>query len=176
MPTLIMSALEVKRTSPSHALVSANDPKADESELGPSWRILDIVPPGAFPSDGIGVRQAPAIFQAPNLEGRLMLNAGYHAVPPGMIAAVVTSLEMLELPTLRLEAPDPNWRLDRLAPDPTEYRRLYRAVGEDWLWFSRLLLTDAELAGIIGSADVEVYKLTDGGDGAGLFERFPGAG
>jgi hypothetical protein len=66
-----------------------------------------------------------------------MLNAGYHAVPPGMIATVVTSLEMLELPTLRPEAPDPNWRLDRLAPDPIEYRRLYRAIGEDWLWFSR---------------------------------------
>jgi len=44
-----------------------------------------------------------------------MLNAGYHLVPPGMIATVVTSLEMFELPTLRPEAPDPNWRLDRLA-------------------------------------------------------------
>ena len=44
-----------------------------------------------------------------------MLNAGYHAVPPGMIATVVTSLEMLELPTLRPEAPDPNWRLDAMA-------------------------------------------------------------
>jgi hypothetical protein len=99
-----------------------------------------------------------------------MLNAGYHAVPPGMIATVVTSLEMLELPILWPEASDPNWRLDRLAPDPTEYRRLYRAVGEDWLWFSRLRLTDAELAAIIGPADVEVYRLTDDSDGAGLLE------
>ena len=87
-----------------------------------------------------------------------------------MIATVVTSLEMLELPTLRPEAPDPNWRLYRLAPDPTEYRRLYRAVGDDWLWFSRLLLTDAELAAIIGTSDVEVYRLTDDADGAGLLE------
>ena len=39
-----------------------------------------------------------------------MLNAGYHAVPPGMIATVVTSLEMLELTTLRPETSDPNWR------------------------------------------------------------------
>jgi hypothetical protein len=99
-----------------------------------------------------------------------MLKAGYHGVPPGMIATVVTSLEMVELPTLRPEAPDPNWRLDRLVPDPTEYRRLYRAVGEDWLWFSRVLLTDVELAAIIGAADVEVYRLTDDGDGAGLLE------
>ena len=102
-----------------------------------------------------------------------MLNAGYHAVPPKMIATVVTSLEMLKPPTLRPEAPGLNWRLDRLAPDPTEYRRLYRVVGEDWLWFSRLLLTDAELAAIIGSIDVEVYRLTDDGDGAGLLVKLP---
>lgn len=99
-----------------------------------------------------------------------MLNAGYHAVPAGMIATIVTSLEMFASPVLRPEARDPNWRLERLAPDTTEYRRLYRAVGEDWLWFDRLRLTEAELVGIIGSADVEVYRLSDGGDGEGLLE------
>ena len=99
-----------------------------------------------------------------------MLKAGYHTVSRGMIATVVTSLEMLELPTLRPEASDPNWHLDRLAPDLTEYRRLYRTVGEDWLWFSRLMLADADLAAIIGSANVEVYRLTDDGDGVGLLE------
>ena len=103
-----------------------------------------------------------------------MLNAGYHAVPPGMIATVVTSLEMLELPTLRPEAPDPNWRLDRFVPDPTEYRRLYRAIGEDWLWFSRLLLTDAELAAIIGTSDVEVYRLPDDAEGTGSSSSISG--
>jgi hypothetical protein len=51
-----------------------------------------------------------------------MLKAGYHAVPPGMIAAVVTSLEMFEPPVLRPETSTPSWRLDRLAPDPAEYR------------------------------------------------------
>lgn len=99
-----------------------------------------------------------------------MLNAGYHAVPAGMIATIVTSLEMFSPPVLRPEARDLNWRLERLAPDTTAYRRLYRAVGKDWLWFDRLRLTEAELVGIIGSADVEVYRLSDGGDGEGLLE------
>ena len=99
-----------------------------------------------------------------------MLKAGYHAVPAGMIATIVTSLEMFAPPALRPEASDPNWRLERLAPDPTEYRGLYRTVGEDWLWFDRLRLTDAELVAIIGSPDVEVYRLSDGSDGVGLLE------
>ncbi len=62
------------------------------------------------------------------------------------------------------------WRLDRLGADPLTYRRLYRAVGEDWLWFSRLRLADAEIAALIGSADVEVYRLSDGADGEALLE------
>jgi GNAT superfamily N-acetyltransferase len=99
-----------------------------------------------------------------------MLNAGYHAVPPGMIAAVVTSLEMFEPPVLRPETSTPSWRLDRLAPDPAEYRRLYRAVGEDWLWFSRLGFDDEELGAIIGHPEVEVYRLSDGADGEALLE------
>jgi hypothetical protein len=61
---------------------------------------MDIVPPDwrtpqrwhRGPTSAISC----AIFQAPNLKGHPMLNAGYHAVPPGMIATVVTSLEMLE--------------------------------------------------------------------------------
>ena len=143
----------------------------ESDPFSPSWRTRDFADWRTSQRRHTGQRaQSCAIFQASNLEGHPMLNAGYHTVPPGMIATVVTSLEMLELPTLRPEAPDRNWRLDRLAPDPTEYRRLYRAVGEDWLWFRRLLLTDAELAAIIGTSDVEVYRLTDDADGAGLLE------
>ena len=99
-----------------------------------------------------------------------MLTAGYHAVPPGMIASVVTSLEMLEPPNPRPETSDASWRLERLSPDPGEYRRLYRAVGEDWLWFSRLGLTEAELSGVIGDPKVEVYRLSDDAGGVAMLE------
>ena len=99
-----------------------------------------------------------------------MLNPGFHAVPPGMIATVVTSLEMMQRPELRPDVENPAWRLERLAPDPANYRSLYRAVGEDWLWFSRLAMTDAELMAEISPADVEIYQLSDGADGVGMLE------
>ena len=106
-----------------------------------------------------------------------MLNAGFHDVPPGMIATVVTSLEMTERAALRPEAGHPDWRLERLAPDPAVYRDLYRTVGSDWLWFSRLEMDDAELAAAIEPPGVEIFRLSGGGDGIAMLEldfRKPG--
>ncbi|MEL6586984.1 MAG: GNAT family N-acetyltransferase, partial [Pseudomonadota bacterium] len=100
-----------------------------------------------------------------------MLTVGVHDVPPGHIAAVVTHLEMptpaappLSLPVgvvLRpVERPDPAW-----------YRDLFRRVGAlDWLWFSRLLLTDADLTAILHDPDVEVFALDREGRAEGLLE------
>ena len=75
-----------------------------------------------------------------------VLKDGYVEVPHGRLAAVVTFLEMTTPPQLpparaatcsirRVEAPEPDW-----------YRSLYRAVGEQWLWFGRLRMPDEELA------------------------------
>ena len=47
---------------------------------------------------------------------------------------------------------------------------LHRRVGEEWLWFSRLQLADAELAAIIQSPLVEVYALVQDGRDEGLLE------
>jgi GNAT superfamily N-acetyltransferase len=108
-----------------------------------------------------------------------MLANGFHDIPAGAIATVVTSLSMDSLPTLRPDVADPAWRFARVAvPEPEAYRRLYRAVGEDWLWFSRLLLDDAALGAIIGDPQVEVYHLTTDTGGEALLEldfRTPGA-
>jgi GNAT superfamily N-acetyltransferase len=99
-----------------------------------------------------------------------MLQPGLYSVPSGMIATIVTSLEMLQIPTLRPEIPEPSWNFEKLNPNPVEYRHLYRAVGEDWLWISRLLLNDNELSIIIESSDVEVYKLASETGGVGMLE------
>ena len=99
-----------------------------------------------------------------------MLSDGYHDVPPGKVAAVVTSLEMTEPPALRPEVEAPPWTLRRLAgATALEYRQLYEAVGRDWLWFSRLFMSEPELLSVIGSPQVEVFRL-EGDDGVGILE------
>lgn len=102
----------------------------------------------------------------------MTLSDGYHDIPAGKIAVVVTHLEMLEpaaprpapsLPTglelRRVEQPDPDW-----------YRALFRHVGGDWLWFSRFAMTDAQLTAIIQDVHVEVHALSYQGRDAGLLE------
>ena len=100
----------------------------------------------------------------------MILPNGYSDIPPGKIAAVVTHLEMRERPVL---PPDPPgaWTL-RLVERPglDWFRDLYRRVGAEWLWFSRLRLSDAELAAMLHAPDVEVHALTHDGRDEGLLE------
>ena len=100
----------------------------------------------------------------------MILPDGYSDVPAGKIAAVVTHLEMTERPAPR---PDPAgaWTLRRVESPPLDwFRDLYRRVGEEWLWFSRMQMPDAELAAIIQSPLVEVYALVHEGRDEGLLE------
>jgi GNAT superfamily N-acetyltransferase len=100
----------------------------------------------------------------------MILPDGYSDVPAGKIAAVVTHLEMTERPALRPDPPGA-WTLRRVeAPGLNWFRDLYRRVGEEWLWFSRLRMTDAELAAIIQAPRVEVYALVQDGRDEGLLE------
>jgi len=98
----------------------------------------------------------------------MILPDGYSDVPPGKIAAVVTHLEMRERPAL---PPDPrgSWTLRHAhAPDPDWFRELYRRIGAEWLWFSRLRLSDAELAALIQSPSAEICALVQDGRDEGL--------
>jgi GNAT superfamily N-acetyltransferase len=92
----------------------------------------------------------------------MILPDGYSDVPAGKITAVVTHLEMTERPVL---ASDPSgvWTLRRVeTPDLDWFRDLYRHVGEQWLWFSRLRMSDAELAAVIQSPSAELHALAQG--------------
>jgi GNAT superfamily N-acetyltransferase len=100
------------------------------------------------------------------------------SVADGELAAVVTYLEMHEPPTEPALPSD--LLLRRLkSPDPADYRRLFRLVGARWLWFSRLVMDDAELSQIIQHPDVELFAIADRtGKDVGLLEldfRAPGA-
>ncbi|MEQ8817143.1 MAG: GNAT family N-acetyltransferase [Thalassobaculum sp.] len=103
---------------------------------------------------------------------------GYIDVPPGKQAAVVTSLQMTARPEARPERPADGWTLRRVErPDLDWYRDLYRRVGQDWLWFSRMSMPDDALAAILHAPAVEVYALEVDGMPEGLLEldfREPG--
>jgi GNAT superfamily N-acetyltransferase len=101
----------------------------------------------------------------------MSLRDGYTELPPQKIAAVVTYLQMTAPPTIPPVAADPQWALKpHVRPDPEWYRRLFRAVGEDWLWFSRLQMDDAELKAIIQDPAVDVFALEIGGAESGILE------
>lgn len=101
----------------------------------------------------------------------MLLPDGYHDLPPGKLATVVTFLEMRAPVAARSVAVDAS-RVLRRVPQPglDWYRALYRAVGEAWLWSSRLVMPDAELAGILASPDVEVHALEVDGRASGILE------
>jgi GNAT superfamily N-acetyltransferase len=100
----------------------------------------------------------------------MILPDGCSDVPAGKIAAVVTHLEMTARPPLRAEPPGA-WTLRRIdRPALDWFREFYLRVGEEWLWFSRVRMSDAELAAIIQSPQVEVYALTLDGRDEGLLE------
>jgi GNAT superfamily N-acetyltransferase len=57
------------------------------------------------------------------------------------------------------------------------YRYLYNTVGQEYLWWLRRTLPDAELAAILGDQRVSIHVLYRGGEPAGFYEldRRPGA-
>jgi len=96
---------------------------------------------------------------------------GYIDLPPGKTAAVVTSLEMFARPPARPDAANPPWSLRRVErPDIMWYRDLFRRVGEEYLWFSRLDIPDEALRAIIKDEHVEIYALLLDGNEEGLLE------
>jgi len=100
------------------------------------------------------------------------LPEGYSAVPPGHVANVTTFLEMTAPPAHRqrqIYAPElalKPWR----DPDLAAYRTLFKTIGEDWLWYSRLMMADEKLSGILGNPDIGLYRLFRVDKVAGLLE------
>ncbi|MBW4329819.1 GNAT family N-acetyltransferase [Stakelama sp. CBK3Z-3] len=84
-----------------------------------------------------------------------------HPVLPGEVATIVTTLEMRERPMPR-PIPDSPLRLVRWpAPRLDAYRTLFRRMGAPWLWFSRLVMGDEDLAAVLEDADVEIFAVAD---------------
>ncbi|MEM8851487.1 MAG: GNAT family N-acetyltransferase [Pseudomonadota bacterium] len=82
----------------------------------------------------------------------------------------MTHLEMIGPPAAR-PAPQVDAELTFVpSPEPDWYRGLFRHVGADWLWTSRLIMPDADLAAILADTDVEVFAVRLDGRDEGLLE------
>jgi GNAT superfamily N-acetyltransferase len=94
----------------------------------------------------------------------------YEPVADGDLATVVTYLEMHAPPDRPV--PPSSLSLRRIeAPTVAEYRVLFRRIGEPWLWFSRLIIADDQLAAIIEHPEVELFAVIDGtGRDVGMLE------
>lgn len=99
------------------------------------------------------------------------LPLGYSDLAPGMIATVVTNLEMLERPSTEpVSLPDGITLEALVSPTPAVYRALYCKVGTEWLWSSRILMSDDELTAILNSENVDIYAIRYGTEDIGLLE------
>lgn len=100
-----------------------------------------------------------------------LLAPGYTDIPEGHIASVTTYLHMREKPSA-----EPVEILAGLSvryfprPELAWYRELFRAVGGDWLWFSRLRMDDGQLAAILHDERVDIFALIEGNQAKGLLE------
>ena len=90
-------------------------------------------------------------------------------VPPGHVATIITHLEMREKPALsKIKS---SLSLERWNEPPVaEYLSLFRAVGEPWLWTSRLLMKQSRVRDIIHDPATEIYVASDGDHPVGFIE------
>lgn len=99
-----------------------------------------------------------------------ILTPGFYAPPAGNLAAIVTCLEMRKPPPIRAERGQTDMKLRSWQnPQAKDYQDLFRKIGTDWLWFSRLILSDKELTTIIHNPKVEIYQVVTK-SGTGMLE------
>jgi GNAT superfamily N-acetyltransferase len=100
-----------------------------------------------------------------------LLPKGYSLVPPRHVANVATFLEMRAKPVLLASMPERGLKLERWGDaDLAAYRTLFKAIGESWLWYSRLVMPDHELLRIFRDPRIEIYRLFDRDRVLGLLE------
>lgn len=95
---------------------------------------------------------------------------GYTDIPNGTVANIVTYLEMTAKPPLHPRNIS-GLHLDLMSPpDFNRYQKIFRTVGEDWLWFSRLAMQPAVLESVINTPGFEIFVLQKDGQDIGLLE------
>jgi GNAT superfamily N-acetyltransferase len=90
----------------------------------------------------------------------LINDSGYTDIPHGKLVNIATSLEIFTNP--------PSKRADLLLqrvinPEIDDYLSRFRAIGEEWLWFSRLILPREKLETILNAKTTHVFYLENKG-------------
>lgn len=93
-------------------------------------------------------------------------------LPPGKIAAIVTSLEMTAKPAPKADPPGmEGFSLDPIRrADVQRYLAIYRLLGERWMWFSRLMKPVSEMQALLADPAVLFFAARHGGRDVGLLE------
>lgn len=100
-----------------------------------------------------------------------MLSDGFHDVPAGKLAMVVTYLEMNAAAPVRPVALPDGITFTRVTPTLDWYRDIFNRVGsQNWLWYGRLKMSDAELGAILGDPNIHFYTLQKDGRDEALLE------
>ena len=96
---------------------------------------------------------------------------GYYALPPGKLATLTTYYERLgPFSDAMPEWPDTIY-FTRLGSNDTDaYRQLFKLVGENLLWVSRLAIEEKDLIGVLSDPEIEAYAITLKGVPVGLLE------
>jgi N-acetylglutamate synthase-like GNAT family acetyltransferase len=101
----------------------------------------------------------------------LNLPDGYYELPKGKLANVVTCLEMLSKPPAKDTSLPSGFSLRRFSSaDLATFRALFKAIGEDNMWFSRLFVPDEKLAQILDNTQIESYAFCQNENPVGLLE------
>jgi GNAT superfamily N-acetyltransferase len=99
-----------------------------------------------------------------------MIPDGYTDLAPGKIASVVTYLEMLKRPA-PADISSSGVRLRQMQnPQLDWYRAIFRRAGAQWLWFSRLEMTDAQLAAVLHNPNIEFFLAESAASEIGIAE------
>jgi ribosomal protein S18 acetylase RimI-like enzyme len=102
---------------------------------------------------------------------KLELPNGYYELPPGKLANIAHRLEMRLQPARTLSAFPQDLHLEPAAKtNLVAYRALFRAIGEDLLWFSRLLMSDETLLETLSHSGTESFAVKRGQDVIGILE------
>lgn len=96
---------------------------------------------------------------------------GYHALAPGKLANLVTFLEMTERSEKAHRQPPTGYSMEAVERWDTEaFLDLYREIGWEWLWSSRLLMSREKLDAKLAAPHMRSWCPVLGGRRMGIVE------